>query len=290
MILEAYDGEDKVPDGPSLVTPEPTPGMEEVVSEEGQQEQQEPQGQDAINQVATEFGLPPEQFAGIESPEAARAYAKAMLNDIVQAGAGDPSVPDYSQATQQQYQQPQQQWQPEPINLEQLGLEDDSPAGKAIRALEKQVGLSQYAAIQVAQQVQALQEQSKRANYAQLQTRASEVVQGFQSPLFGSPGNRTPYQEWNVQRLYDTADSILIGAHRKGRPLPTVEQRLRQAKVLLEQESGPASFSPQTPTSQQKPSIPPTERQGAPQSSSKPMGLTDVWSENPQLMARIRGR
>ncbi len=240
---------------------------------------------EAVSAVGEQYGYATEALGGFETPEAAEAAIKFRAEQLARVGLSGETAQPFVDSTPP----PQQAGTPdttsvaETIDLKALGLEDDDPAGQAIRALEAKVNATAGQSQQIVQAIQAQQAQARQQQQSQLQQEADVVVSGFQSPEFGTTGNRTAAQDWNVQRLYDLSDAIAIGAHRQGQVIPPLQQRLNQAKLLF----GGNPATPKT-TEQKKVDALPINRQST-REEVPGMKMTTKWSENPELLAAIRG-
>ena len=242
---------------------------------------------EAVNSVGEQYGYATEALGGFETPESAEAAIKFRAEQLARVGlSGEMAQPFADSAPQ-----PQQTGTPDvtsvgdSIDLKALGLEDDDPAAQAIRALEAKVNVTVGQSQQIAQAVQEQQAQARQQQHSQLFQQADAVVSEFQSSEFGTTGNRTAAQEWNVQRLYDLADAIAIGAHRQGQPLPPLRQRLNQAKLLF---GGNSSTTQANTSDENKIDALPINKQSN-REEVPGMKMTTKWSDNPELLAAIRG-
>lgn len=239
-----------------------------------------------INTLATEFGFDPAQFAGFPDANAARAAVRLFAEQTAQQG-----MAAYGQSLAPAPQQPAVIPSPvmpvagdvKALDLKALGLEDDEPAAKAIRALEAQFAERNKQIGDIAQRFETMERTSAQTRQQQLHAEAATVVDGFKDARFGAGAQRTAAQKLSVGKLYDLADAIAIGAVQSGQHIPTLSARLARARLLLDVDAiasaaPPAPAAAATALPQSGPAAPPAVTK---------MQMTDKWSQNPELMARV---
>jgi len=253
-----------------------------------------------IDALATEYGFQPADLANYTDVAQARAAIRDHVDNLARQGLSGVQQPvPQQQAPVQQQPLPQQQQAPQQVpqaglDLAALGLDENDPAAKAIRAIEQQVTNANSQAQQIAQVLQQMQNDTSTSKHQQLVGQAEQVISTFQSPEYGVAGSRTASQEWNTQRLFDLADAIAIGAHNAGRPIPPLQARLNQARMIDARDQSPAiggqpvPAPTQTQEQAQAPAATPLQQYGfATQGNVEPMKMTDSWSANPELMRLI---
>jgi hypothetical protein len=167
------------------------------------------------------------------------------------------------------------------VDLSALGLDESDPVAKVVRALSDRLAASDATVQELKSKYETYESNSKAAEKAAARSKAEEVVSTFQSPMYGVVGNRTSAQQWNLARLYDLADAIMLNAENQGRPAPSIAQRLQLARLIDEHESAgsppAATASTALPAEVSPPSGDSTNR----------MKMTDTWSSNPDLLALV---
>jgi hypothetical protein len=281
-------------DSPQATTPSADPSLS-AGSSEGEASPSAPSAAPAdpraeIDALATEHGFQPADFANYQDVNSARAALTAHVDDLARKGLSGVAQPTQEVPQQQAPQQKQAPPAQSSLDLASLGLDENDPAAKAIRAIEQQLTTSQQQVAQVAQVLQKVQSDTSSRSHQQLVGQAESVVASFESPEYGVVGNRTASQEWNTQRLFDLADAIAVGAHNDNRPIPPLQARLNQARLIDAQAKQPAIGGQpiQPPASQTPPPHVPLQQHGfSTQGEVQPMGMADKWSSNPELMRLI---
>lgn len=247
-----------------------------------------------IDALATRLGFEPADLANYQDVASAQAAIRSHLDQVARSGLSNQAQPAPQQQAppQQQQQLPPQQQQPAPVqglDLASLGLSEDDPAAKAIRAIESQVTTAQSQVQQVAQVLQQVQNDSSSRNHQRLVGQAEDVIAGFKSPEYGIAGHRTASQEWNTQRLFDLTDALAHGANNAGRAIPSLSARLNQAmEIDLRQQSPAIGGQPvPAPPAAGAPVNVMSEHSFVTNGNVEPMGMTDSWSSNPELMRLI---
>jgi hypothetical protein len=257
-----------------------------------------------IDQLASDYGFDPGSLAGFTDPASAREAVRVWVDQTARGGLSTgyappqpPQYPGYPQtapgtAAPVQVGPNYASTAAPSFDLKALGLEADDPAGKAIMVLESRLAKSEQIAQQVATQLNQFQEAGREQAKQALKQEAQTVVSSFQSPKYGTSTNRSASQEMAVQRLYDLADAIAVGAYNRGgyQAVPPLRVRLAQARLLDDQQFGgpgmvqPAA-TPAPPQTSALPSFSPPPAGAGPQ-----MKITDRWSDNPELLALVSSR
>lgn len=250
-----------------------------------------------IDALAVQFGYEPSQLAAFGDVESAKAAIRMAAESTATEGFKGPGViapvspAPVAAAPPVYYQQPTPPSaatapvRAPAIDLKALGLEDDEPAAKAFRVLEGRVSAAEQASAEAKAQWEAQQKAQIQQNREALRAQAGQVVDSFADPKYGTSKARTSAQAYNLSRLYDLADAILIGAVNRGQPSPPLQVRLNQARLIDEAPAiaAPGAAAPVPATLGALPNAAPPVLDPAPK-----MSMTDKWSANPQLMAQLR--
>lgn len=260
----------------------------------------QPSAQEQVAALAAQYGYDPADFAGVPDVATAQATINFLINQSANAGylygqqqyqqpAPQPQpayTPNYQQA---QVPQPPQDQGVQPLDLKALGLNDEDPASKAIRGLEKLIGglYTQTQSLvkeqETARQRQAVQAQQETAR--QIDAAIDELA----SPLYGTSKTRTIVQRVNLDRLNTIAANIVNGEIAAGRKMPTIQAVLRRAAAIDATGAyGPALGAPNAtapapaPLAPVNPYAQPT-RPTAPAPAPKSISLTERWVDNPEF-------
>lgn len=265
----------------------------------------QPSGPEQVAALVQQYGFDPAEFAGVTDVATAQAAINFLVNQSANRGYGQQQQ-QYHQPPQPQprytpnYQQAQVPTPPQqdpsqgiqPLNLKEFGLNDEDPAAKAIRGLEKLVG-DLYGTTQglvreqeTARQNQAIQAQRETAK------QIDAAIDSLANPLYGTGQTRTIVQRVNVDRLNAIAASIVNGEIAAGRPLPTIEAVIRRAQLLDQTGAfGPALGAPakQAATAPAPAPLAPVNPYAAPTRATTPppapksISLTERWVDNPDF-------
>ncbi len=251
-----------------------------------------PDPQAEVAALSAEFGVDLSTF-----PDAASARAALRWQAEQAANAGLDAVMQFRQPAQvggpvsQAPDQPPLGAAPpvaptaaQPVDLAALGLDEAEPAAKAIRALEQQLANGGTTAAALAARLDAMEAQTRAAAHRDLQTQAASYVDSLQSPRYGTSKSRTAAQRTAAAQLFDVADAILYGDVQHGRPVPTVQNRLARAHLILESGQAPSAPAVTAPA--------PLPQTASPAASPPGGGVEGVrmnerWADNPRMLAAL---
>jgi hypothetical protein len=286
-IAAAVDA--KAAEAPAGETPEGQPA--ESPQPEGGQPAPQADPRADINAFAEEVGVSPASLSRFDSVDAARAAVQFMVESVAQQGLSA-DMGQYQATPRQDAPAPQAaapEGQPaQSVDLSALGLDESDPAAKVIKAMESKLSQTDAQTAAIQQKFAELEQSRQSATRQQLESQAEDVVSGFASEQYGTKDNRTAAQQLAVNQLYDLADAIAIGHHRSGRPIPSIQQRLAQARMI--HQGGTTR-----PSSSAAPGQPATASPGgalpsqnpAPAGPAAPMKFGERWSQNPELRRQL---
>lgn len=281
----------------------------------------------AINSFAAEVGFPAEQLAQFNDLASAQAAVRLYAESLIRGGqqqAGPFQAlqqPGYSfhaggaaPATYPQFAEPQQSQGPPrdqygrfvqsqpvppvqsiaPLDIKAFGLDEDEPAAKAIRALEKQIESRISPVVEKVTQTESqftqYQEAQAARQQAALQGEANKVVDSWASTEFGTSKVRNVFQQTALQQVYAGADAIATAEYYSGRPISPIGNRLALAKLHYEASKQGVATVPQTPVAA-TPTPPANGSSSAAFHAADDKGLDPFssvpWSENPAIKALI---
>jgi len=237
--------------------------------------------------LATETGFTPEDLAGFTSVDAAR----AAIADYYRQQAASQFVADDTDATgaEPPIAEPTAKKAPvavpvSQLDLKALGLEDDEPAAKAIRALESSLAASQLevkAVAEVIKEIQAAETAREKFARQQRENEAEQIVDGFQSVTYGVAGKRTAFQKQALQRLYNVANGIAIMAFNQGRPIPPAKERLELARKLDDPVFKSQAAAPTSP-----PALP--QKAVGPTANDNGLSFFKPWRDDPAMLNLVK--
>lgn len=190
-----------------------------------------PTPQDQIRDLATQYGLPADQFSGFTDVDNAKAAARLYLDSVASRGYQGGGYLAEAPAPVQPAAAPVQP-AAAPAAIE-LDLDTTDP--KVVAAFKAQQA-------QIAQLIQrteaaensqrAAQETQQREIQQQIWTRASNTIDKLASATYGVAGNRSVVQRAATEQLLRVADSLIAGYRAQGGNVPTIETILQQAVFL----------------------------------------------------------
>lgn len=272
-----------------VTTPEVTPQVAATPVDGQQQATETPANpRQDIDAIATELGIPAAQLSGFNTAEEARKAVGFWLTQSANAGLTGGAPPVQHQPTPPQQQVPlPQPVAPQPVNLTELGLNENDPAAKALRALESRLNEQAKQSEEVLSRFRQQEEAQAAAERAAVSRKFDEAIAKFGDNRYGNPvtGNQTPGQKFQQNHLLGLAVGILQGERIAGRPDPSLDVLFARARVLhdLEYASTPQPTAPVP----QAPQALPTSGGNVPLQQKQGLSMTDKWSEDPVLRAQL---
>jgi hypothetical protein len=231
-------------------------------------------------------------FSDVASATAAvRLYAESLVTQGMQAQA---QIPDYPQTDSFSPPQPPSQRQRDEhgrfvasapkvdaLDIKALGLDDDEPAAKAIRALEKNMQSLYQEVTSTRDEFSNLTKRQQEQQKAALEAEAESSIDSYKSPVYGVSKSRNVAQMQAAQQLKNLVNAITIQDFTSGSMRP-LAKRFELARQIMGVQQAPAQPAAPAP-------VPPAQAassQGYKPTATKNM-WTSKWSDDPEIRALI---
>lgn len=249
---------------------------------------------DELTELAKSVGLPEDSLSTFKDAETARKALKEYLETERETGARytperiTPETPVQRRDTAPAKPASTDTPPIDSLDLAALGLDDDEPAAKALRAMEQRLTAMAEKYGQLESHVQAQTSQASEAEAAAMVGEAYRVIDSWASPHYGTSQARTMFQEAALNKLAEVAGDLARADRARGRAVSPIGVRLNRARFILEGGASPG------PSASQNGRAALSESQSASSSAQdgdfENIGLTGRWSAHPKFRQALAGR